>query len=427
MESFAAALNIAIPVFLFLIGIEWFVSRYKGVEVYDSMDTISSLSSGMSNITKSVLGLTVSIISYEWLETNYGIWQMNLQWWHFLVVFMAKDFAGYWVHRLEHVVNIFWNRHIIHHSSEEFNLACALRQSVSEVIGLIGLLVLPLALIGIPFEAYAIVAPIHLFLQFWYHTRLIDKMGPLEAFLVTPSHHRVHHAINPEYIDKNYAQIFIVWDKLFGTFQPELEELKPVYGVKRQVKTWNPVFINFQHLALLIRDAWRTKNWKDKFKIWFMPTGWRPEDVKERFPLEVVQVPEKMVKYRTDHPTWAKLYFSFRLLFNLSIMLILFNSLADLAPILVLLIGAYLILDILAFTSAMDKFKPALIFDWVKSFFALYLLIFFGLWDVLNVYEPVLAWAIAFLLAVTPWITAISIRNTDREPRKNFVFSRNDS
>lgn len=427
MEAFAAALNIAIPVFIALIVVEWLVSRHRGVQVYDWMDTISSLSSGMSNILKSVLGLTVTVISYEWLETQYGLFEMELSWWHFVVVFIAKDFAGYWVHRFEHEINVLWNRHIIHHSSEEFNLACALRQSISEVLGLIAILVLPLALLGIPFEAFAIVAPIHLFLQFWYHTQLIDKMGPLERVLVTPSHHRVHHAINADYIDKNYAQIFIVWDKLFGTFQPELEALRPVYGVKRQVKTWNPVFINFQHLALLIRDAWRTKNWSDKLRIWFMPTGWRPADVKERFPLETVWVPEEMVKYRTEHPVWVKLYFTFRLLINLAMMLTLFNVLADLSAMLALLVGAYLILDIFAFTSAMDKYKPALIFDWAKSVFAFYLLIFYGVWDLIGAYEPFFAWSIALFLVATPWMTSFSVRDTSQEGGKNFVFSRNDS
>ncbi len=405
MESFAAALNIAIPVFLFLIGMEWFVSRYKGVQVYDSMDTISSLSSGMTNITKSVLGLTVSIISYEWLESNYGIWQMDLQWWHFILVFVAKDFAGYWVHRLEHMVNIFWNRHIIHHSSEEFNLACALRQSVSEVIALIGLLVLPLALIGIPFEAYAIVAPIHLFLQFWYHTRLIDKMGPLEAFLVTPSHHRVHHAINAEYLDKNFSQIFIVWDKLFGTFQPEMKEVEPVYGVKKQVRTWNPILINFQHFALLLRDAWYTRSWKDKLRLWWMPTGWRPKDVEQAFPVDIIDQPEKQVKYRTEQHSGEKLYYTLRLLFNLALMLFLFRQIAEYPFTGLLFYGLFLFIDVFAYTSAMDGWKGAIAFDMAKSLLGFALFHQYGQWFGLASVSQLLAIGVLIYFLLTPLLT----------------------
>ena len=124
----------------------------------------------------------------------------------------------------------FWNRHIIHHSSEEFNLSCALRQSISTIFRFSAILMIPAALLGIPAYIFAILAPIHLFMQFWYHTRVVNKMGILEYILVTPSHHRVHHAINPEYLDKNYSQIFIIWDKMFNTFQPELDDVKPVYG-----------------------------------------------------------------------------------------------------------------------------------------------------------------------------------------------------
>src|SRR5690606_33490528 len=188
--------------------------------------------------------------------------------WLYVIAFIGIDFAGYWTHRFSHEINLFWNRHIIHHSSEEFNLSCALRQSVSEIFALFTILYLPLALLGVPKEIIGVVAPLHLFAQFWYHTRLIGKMGWLENIIVTPSHHRVHHAMNAEYLDKNYGQIFIFWDKLFGTFQPELENVQPVYGVKRPVKTWNPILINFQHLWLLIKDAWRAQNWADKFKIW---------------------------------------------------------------------------------------------------------------------------------------------------------------
>ncbi|MGG7215415.1 sterol desaturase family protein, partial [Clostridium nigeriense] len=134
-------------------------------------------------------------------------------------------------------------------SSEDFNLACALRQSISTIVKVFTIFLLPAALLGVPTNVIAIVAPLHLFAQFWYHTQHIDKMGWLEKIIVTPSHHRVHHALNPEYLDKNYGQIFIFWDKWFGTYQEELPTVKPVYGITRPVQTWNPIKINFMHMA----------------------------------------------------------------------------------------------------------------------------------------------------------------------------------
>lgn len=158
---------------------------------------ISSLGSGISNIVKDVLGLTIIIVTYEWLVTRVSLFKIENVWYVYFLAFIAKDFAGYWIHRLEHTINFLWNRHIIHHSSEEFNLSCALRQSISEVFSFVSIFLLPAALIGIPAEVISVIVPIQLFAQFWYHTRLIHKMGVLEYVLVTPSHHRVHHAINP--------------------------------------------------------------------------------------------------------------------------------------------------------------------------------------------------------------------------------------
>ena len=222
-----------------------------------------------------------------------------------MIAFITEDFAGYWIHRLNHRINIFWNRHIIHHSSEEYNLSCALRQSISNNFKFAAVFLIPAALLGIPPYLFAIISPVHLFMQFWYHTRLIDKMGWLEYILVTPSHHRVHHAINPEYIDKNYSQIFIIWDKLFGTFQPEEKSIPPVYGILRPAHTWNPVIINFKHLCQILKDAYHANSFMDKIRIWFMPLGWRPNDVKDKFPLEATENPY-LQKKGVNKPLFTK-------------------------------------------------------------------------------------------------------------------------
>lgn len=404
MESFVSALNYAIPIFVLLIIIEWIISRFKGQVVFNWLDTISSLSSGVTNIIKSVLGLTLTIISYEWIEKRFGYFDLPLNGWTLLIVFVYKDFAGYWIHRLEHRVNYFWNRHIIHHSSEEFNLACALRQSISEFVGLLGLLVLPLALLGIPFEAYAIVAPIHLFAQFWYHTRLIHKMGVLEYVLVTPSHHRVHHAINEEYIDKNFSQIFIVWDRLFGTFQEEQPDVIAVYGVKRPVRTFNPFLINFKHLGLLILDFWRTKNWKDKLRIWWMPTGWRPADIEHRYPVSLIHEPESLEKYRIEFPLLVHVYFGLRLIISVSITLYFFNVLADVSWLVSLVFGLFLFCDIFSFTSLMDKSRLGGWFEYIKSALGIWLFFSFDHWLGLGNIHPILYWGFLSYLLISPFI-----------------------
>ena len=147
-------------------------------------------------------------------------------------------------------------------------------------------------------------SPIHLFAQFWYHTKHIGKLGFLEYIIVTPSQHHVHHAINPIYIDKNLAAIFCIWDRMFGTFQEELDSEPPIYGTLKPAQSWNPFWINFQHLYLLARDAWYTKSWKDKIRLWFMPTGWRPEDVLTLFPVQTRDLNSKD-KYKPHYDkTW---------------------------------------------------------------------------------------------------------------------------
>ena len=354
MQEYARILNYAIPFFLILIALEYGASMLMHKQVNRLFDTISSLSSGITNVIKDVLGLSIVIISYGWLVDHLAIYHIQSTILTYVLAFIGIDFAGYWIHRWSHEINVFWNRHIIHHSSEEFNLSCALRQSVSEIFALFTFTYIPMAILGIPAQVVAVVAPIQLFAQFWYHTRLIHKMGWLEYILVTPSHHRVHHAINPEYMDKNYSQIFIIWDKLFGTFQPEKEEIPAVYGVTRAVHTWNPWIINYQHLWLLISDAWRTKSWLDKLKIWVMPTGWRPADVSTSFPVPYTKEIYLRNKYDTIASPLFKVWAVGQLLITLLLMMFLFNNIGTIPFSSVLLYGLFLFVNIFAYTSLMD-------------------------------------------------------------------------
>ncbi len=380
MEAYGKILLIAMPAFLLLVLFEKWYGWRKGKDTVRSMDMISSLSSGVTNVTKDVLGLSVALISYEWLVKNIALTHIGTYWYTYLIVFIVLDFAGYAVHALNHKVNFFWNAHIIHHSSEEFNLACALRQSVSVFVKLFVILLLPAALLGIDPKVIAIVAPLHLFAQFWYHTQHIGKMGFLEKIIVTPSHHRVHHAMNSEYMDKNYGQIFIFWDKWFGTFQEEREDVPPVYGVTRPVRTWNPVKINFQHMWLLIQDAWRTKNWKDKLRIWFMPTGWRPADVAENYPVYKIEDVYDFEKYDTQFTKPFLVWTWFQLIMLLLFISYLFGNIATIGLPNIFIYGAFAFLFVYALTEMMDGSRYAWIWEAAKFITGISIILYTGDW-----------------------------------------------
>lgn len=367
MEEYGQILLIAMPAFFLLILVEKFWGIYKGNDTVPMNDMISSLSSGITNATKDVLGLSIAIISYGWLVDRVAFFEINASWITFAIAFVVLDFAGYWVHRISHEYNIFWNNHIIHHSSEEFNLACALRQSISSIVRIFGIFLLPAAFLGVPQEVISIVAPLHLFAQFWYHTRHINRMGFLEKIIVTPSHHRVHHAINPVYLDKNYGQIFIIWDRIFGTYQEELDNVPAVYGVTRPVQTWNPIKINFMHLWLLIKDAWRAQNFADKLRIWFMPLGWRPEDVASKYPVEKITDVYHFEKYspKLSHGllTWSVI----QLMILLLMISYLFGNIAEIGAPGMFIYGGYVFLSVYAMTELMDKNPMAWLWEILKS------------------------------------------------------------
>ncbi|MBK8518650.1 MAG: sterol desaturase family protein [Saprospiraceae bacterium] len=373
MQEYAQILNYAIPLFMVLIAIEYGASCFMHVGVNRLFDTISSLSSGVTNVIKDVLGLVIVLVSYEWFYTHFAIFDIKSTISLYILAFIGTDFAGYWVHRWSHEINLFWNRHIIHHSSEEYNLSCALRQSVSQIFALFTFTFLPMAILGIPTRIIAVVGPIQLFAQFWYHTRLISKMGWLEYILVTPSHHRVHHSINKEYMDKNYSQIFIIWDKLFGTFQPELNDIPPVYGVTRAVKTWNPLIINFQHIWLLFKDAWRTDSFVDKVRIWFMPTGWRPVDVVVKYPVPYTEDVYHRPKYETEASFAFKIWSFIQLLITLALMMFLFNNIGNIEMSGIVWYAIFLFISIFAYTSLMDGNVQGVIAESIKFVLGMWL------------------------------------------------------
>jgi sterol desaturase/sphingolipid hydroxylase (fatty acid hydroxylase superfamily) len=269
--------GLAGPAYLLLIAVELCVARRRGERLYRLDDAINDLSTGIL-MQLLVLGLGGLIVAgyvgvyqglrlFEWSPERASTW---------IACFLAVDFAYYWFHRLSHEVNFLWAAHVVHHQSEDYNLAVALRQSALQPF-FSAFFYLPLALLGFPPLVFFACSAANTIYQFWLHTQLIGRLGPLEAVLVTPSHHRVHHGRNPVYIDRNHGGTFILWDRLFGTFQREEQEV--VYGITKPLASWNPLWANLHYWVELVRSARETRTVGDKLRMFLAEPGWFPEDL----------------------------------------------------------------------------------------------------------------------------------------------------
>lgn len=274
----------AVPFFFALIALELLVDRWRGVSNYRLADAINSLSAGVLSTTAGLLTRAVGLLIYTLAWQQLAVFELSAEaLWVWLLAFIFYDFCYYWNHRLGHERNVLWAAHSVHHQSEDYNLSTALRQtSTGFIFGWI--FYLPMALVGVPPLVFLTVAALNLLYQFWVHTRHIPKLGWFEWLFVSPSNHRVHHAQNAVYMDRNYGGVFILWDRLFGTFQEELDAEPVIFGVTTPLASWNPLWANAQFYVALWRDARRAESWWDRLRIWFMPTGWRPADVAARYP-----------------------------------------------------------------------------------------------------------------------------------------------
>ncbi len=275
---------LATPVFLALIALEFAVGRARGRDTYRLNDALNSIGLGiMSQIT----GLFVALFTlgiYTAVYEHLAIWSLpkdSAAVW--LGALIAYDFFYYWHHRAGHRIALFWASHAVHHQSEDYNLSTALRQtSGGWVAG--WLFYLPMAVAGVPPLVFAVVALIDLLYQYWVHTQQIGRLGWFDRWFCAPSNHRVHHAVNDSYLDRNYGGILIVWDRLFGTFIEEDEAEACVYGTRSPLRSWNPLWANLQVYWELAKDSWHAASWADKLRVWLKPPGWRPAEVAARWP-----------------------------------------------------------------------------------------------------------------------------------------------
>jgi sterol desaturase/sphingolipid hydroxylase (fatty acid hydroxylase superfamily) len=270
---------LSIPIFFLLIGIELVVERLSHRKLYRLPDAIANMSCGITSQLSGLFMRLLGIGIYELLFAQAGIFDVKLAlpgWIYWISLFLLVDLAYYWAHRMSHEINLFWGGHVVHHQSEDYNLSVALRQSSFQVIWTFAFS-LPIAVIGYKTEDFALVSALNTLYQFWIHTEAINKLGWFEYVFNTPSHHRVHHGRDPKYIDKNHAGSLIIWDRMFGTFQAEEE--KPTYGITKPINSWNAVWANFSHYAVMADEIKQIPRWSDRVKYLFKKPGWLPDNM----------------------------------------------------------------------------------------------------------------------------------------------------
>lgn len=366
-------LDDVIPWFIITILIELVILKCK--KIFSFSDAVTSISQGVfQEITKLLFKFTAGISVYIWIYENYRIvnipWNSSLAWWYCL---LAIDFGYYWFHRASHEIHFTWAAHQVHHSSEEYNLSTALRQSViQDFFGWI--IYLPIALF-IPPPMYAVHIQFNLIYQFWIHTEFIKTLGPLEYILNTPSHHRVHHGRNRYCIDKNYGGVLIIWDRLFGTFQAESD--KVVYGLTHPINTFNPIKIQFDHYFYLWNTFWKSKGIKNKLSVLFKGPGWEPGKPWHGNLEDIPEVSYPVDKYQPQLELWCSVYIFIHFFLILSGYLIIANNHKTYNYIVLMIYILYIMYSLTVFGIIMDK-KPyasilelsrCLIFFLLDSFF----------------------------------------------------------
>ncbi len=277
---------LATPVFLALMALELAVGWVRRRHTYHFADAVSSISVGVLSQTSAVFTRLLRIGIYTALFEHLALWRNDGFWTSLhggLLALVFYDFCYYWLHRLGHEVAVLWAAHAVHHQSQDYNLSTALRQTSSgSLLGWI--FFVPMALAGVPPLVFIIVGLVDLLYQFWVHTEHVGRLGWFDRWFCSPSNHRVHHAVNDPYLDKNYGGILVLWDRLFGTFKDENPGEPCVYGTRGLLNSCDPLWANAHVYTALAHDSWRTRRWSDKLRVWLKPPGWRPADVEQRFP-----------------------------------------------------------------------------------------------------------------------------------------------
>jgi sterol desaturase/sphingolipid hydroxylase (fatty acid hydroxylase superfamily) len=266
--------DLAVPAFVALVLAEMLVARLRDPTRYCPRDTLTSLGLGLGSTVAGALSGGAVFALATWTH-RFALFEIPYAWWAFALCFVLDDLAYYWFHRTAHRVRWFWASHVIHHSSQHYNLSTALRQTWTGFFSLGFIWRLPLFLLGFPPAMVFFVAALNLVYQFWIHTEAVGRLPRwVEAVMNTPSHHRVHHATNARYLDRNYAGVFIVWDRLFGTFEAERDDDRPRYGIVHQLGSFHLLWAAFHEWIGIARDVRAAPGWRAKLGYMWGPPGW---------------------------------------------------------------------------------------------------------------------------------------------------------
>lgn len=291
--QFPDVVTMAVPAFVVLVLIEMALWRATGRGNYETRDTAASLVMGLGSQIAPLFGGGALVFAVFLWAYEHRLFDVPNSWQAVLLCFVLDDLRYYWWHRISHERRWFWASHVVHHSSQHYNLTTALRQTwTGQILGAV-LFKTPLVLLGFHPAMVVFVGGLNLVYQFWIHTEQIDRLGPFEWVFNTPSHHRVHHATNPRYIDANYAGTLIIWDRIFGTFVPEDDAEKPRYGIVKNLGSFNPLVISFHEWIAMARDVLNARSLREVLGYLFGPPGWSPDGSR---------LTSKMIKER-----WARL------------------------------------------------------------------------------------------------------------------------
>ena len=340
-----------VPVFTLMIFCEFLYGYLRKRNNYRLNDTVTSIGLGLMSRYPALLGLGVQGLVYAFIAKQFNLGLLgSYDPYVWVIAFVLYDLSYYWLHRSHHQIKVLWASHVVHHHGEEFNLSTALRQTGTDFL-FKWIFYTPMLLLGIPVEIFVTVAALNLIYQFWVHTEHIGRLGVLDYILVTPSNHRIHHAQNKEYIDANYGGVFILWDRMFGTFIDERDDLKPIYGTSKPLNSWNPLWANLEVWSEMIKDTWRTRRWRDKIALWFSKPKWRPADVSEKYPIKKNDLTQ-FRKFDTKTSLFAKIFGFTHLVFvSIYTQGVLFNS-ASIAYVDLMLIS-FNIVTLMVFASFM--------------------------------------------------------------------------
>ena len=367
-------ITLAVPAFFILIFIELIYGLVSGKSNYRLNDTFTSISLGLISRYIPLLGLGIQGAAFAYVAQYYNLKLFSpSSLWVWIFAFFLYDFCYYWMHRLHHEVKVLWATHVVHHHGEEFNLSTALRQTSTGFLWK-WIFYLPIFIVGIPPEVFVTVAGVNLVYQFWVHTEHIPKLGWYEYVFVSPSNHRIHHAQNKHYVDANYGGVFILWDRIFGTYKEEMEELKPIYGTAKPLRSWNPFKANLDIFREMLLDSSRTKSFKDKIGVWFSRPNWRPEDVKIKYPI-IKNDLENFEPYNPEVSSQVKIYGWIQLLFLLVISAVITSTVGAQTYLETSLFAIILVASVTISLVAFENFNLKVLPEVAKSIIVLALII----------------------------------------------------